>query len=215
MKIGNSTLRGGQTVFHGIRMWGQLLRAGLFLAAAATVAVPAWHAWRNTTGYEWYAAAMVTVAEMKLAIGYRKDSGQEIRLQDGSTTVLTITEIAASPRALVLRERLKDEIYASAFLGLRFGVLAIGLFLGRLLAPRPATEPEEKNPGGGTGDAEDSSAARFFRLMVSAPVWVMRCPCPSVQVVQGPTASRTCRTPSGPRPSTPSSPAPPVPARRC
>ena len=125
MMFGNSTLRGGQTVFHGIRMWGQLLRAGMFLAAISTVAVPAWHVWHNTTGYEWYAAAMVTVAEMKLAIGYRKDSGQEIRMSDGSTTVLTITEIAASPRALYARERLKDEIIESAFLGLRYGVIAI------------------------------------------------------------------------------------------
>ena len=125
MILGNSTLRGGQTVFHGIRMWGQLLRAGLFLAAISTVAVPVWHAWQHTTGYQWYAAAMVTVAEMKLAIGYRKDSGQEIRMSDGSTTVLTITEIATSPRALYARERLKDEIIESAFVGLRYGVLAI------------------------------------------------------------------------------------------
>ena len=128
-RIGNSTLRGGQTVFHGIRMWGQLLRAGMFLAAISVVAVPAWHVWRHTTGYEWYAAAILTVAEMKLAIGYRKDSRQEIRMADGRTVVLTITEIASSPRALVARERLKDEIYESAFLGLKFGVLAIVILL--------------------------------------------------------------------------------------
>ena len=127
--FGNSTLRGGQTVFHGIRMWGQLLRAGMFLAAAAVVTVPAWHAWRHTTGYEWYAAAIVTVAEMKLAIGYSKDSRQEIRMADGRTVVLTITEIASSPRALFARERLKDGIYESAFLGLKFGVLAIVILL--------------------------------------------------------------------------------------
>ena len=128
-RIGNSTLRGGQTVFHGIRMWGQLLRAGMFLAAISVVAVPAWHAWRNTTGYEWYAAAIVTVAEMKLAIGYQEDSRQEVRMHDGRTVVLTITEIASSRRALFARERLKDEIYESAFLGLRFGVLAIVILL--------------------------------------------------------------------------------------
>ena len=128
-RIGNSTLRGGQTVFHGIRMWGQLLRAGMFLAAISVVAVPTWHAWRNTTGYEWYAAAILTVAEMKLAIGYQKDSRQEVRMADGSTAVLTITEIASSPRALFARERLKDGIYESAFLGLKFGVLAIIILL--------------------------------------------------------------------------------------
>ena len=43
--VGSSTLRGGQTVFHGLRMWGQLLRAGIFVAAAAVVAVPGWHIW--------------------------------------------------------------------------------------------------------------------------------------------------------------------------
>ena len=127
--FGNSALRGGQTVFHGIRMWGQLLRAGMFLAAISVVAVPAWHAWRNTTGYEWYAAAIVTVAEMKLAIGYQKDSRQEVRMHDGRTAVLTITEIASSPRALVARERLKDEIYESAFQGLKYGLLAILILL--------------------------------------------------------------------------------------
>lgn len=42
-------------------MWGQPLRAEMFLAAAA-VAVPSWHAWRNTTGFEWYAVAIVTRA---------------------------------------------------------------------------------------------------------------------------------------------------------
>ena len=36
--IGGSTLRGGQTVFHGIRMWGQLFRAAVFFAAFTTVA---------------------------------------------------------------------------------------------------------------------------------------------------------------------------------
>ncbi len=128
-RIGNSTLRGGQTVFHGIRMWGQLLRAGMFLAAISVVAVPAWHTWRNTTGYEWYAAAILTVAEMKLGIGYQKDSRQEVRMHDGRTVVLTITEIASSPRALVARERLKDGIYESAFQGLKFGVLAIVILL--------------------------------------------------------------------------------------
>ena len=128
-RIGNSTLRGGQTVFHGIRMWGELLRAGMFLAAASVVAVPAWHTWRHTTGYEWYAAAIVTVAEMKLGIGYSKDSRQEIRMADGRTVVLTITEIASSPRALVARERLKDGIYESAFQGLKYGVLAIVILL--------------------------------------------------------------------------------------
>ena len=58
--IGGSTLRGGQTVFHGIRMWGQLFQAAMLFAAFMTVAVPAWNLWRSTTGAEWYAASMVS-----------------------------------------------------------------------------------------------------------------------------------------------------------
>ena len=61
--IGGSTLRGGQTVFHGIRMWGQMFQAALLFAAFMVVAVPAWTLWNRTTGAEWYAAFMVTVAE--------------------------------------------------------------------------------------------------------------------------------------------------------
>ena len=49
--VGSSTLRGGQTVFHGLRMWGQLLRAGAFLSAFAVVAVPVWNLWHGTDGY--------------------------------------------------------------------------------------------------------------------------------------------------------------------
>ena len=71
--IGGSTLRGGQTVFHGLRMWGQLLRAALFLSALSVVAVPAWTVWRSTSGAELYAVGMVTLAEVKLAIGYWPD----------------------------------------------------------------------------------------------------------------------------------------------
>ena len=57
--IGGSTLRGGQTVFHGIRMWGQLFQAAMLFAAFMTVAVPAWTLWnaappaRNGTPPAW------------------------------------------------------------------------------------------------------------------------------------------------------------------
>ena len=82
--IGGSTLRGGQTVFHGLRMWGQLFRAAVFFAAFTTVAVPAWTLWQRTTGAEWYAAGMVSLAEVKLVLGYDPDSGQEVRFADGT-----------------------------------------------------------------------------------------------------------------------------------
>ena len=81
--IGGSTLRGGQTVFHGIRMWGQLFQAAMLFAAFMTVAVPAWTLWNRTTGAEWYAAGMVTLAETKIVLGYDPDSGQEVRFADG------------------------------------------------------------------------------------------------------------------------------------
>ena len=127
--VGSSTLRGGQTVFHGLRMWGQLLRAAVFLSAFAIVAVPGWHIWRHTTGYEWYAAGIVTVAEAKIGIGYRETAMQEIRMADGSTAVLSVRELARSPRARAVRERLKDEVIASAWLGAKASGVVIVLFL--------------------------------------------------------------------------------------
>ena len=127
--VGSSTLRGGQTVFHGLRMWGQLLRAGVFVAAAAVVAVPGWHIWHYTSGYDWYAAGIVTVAEAKVAFGYRETAMQEVRMRDGRTRVLAVTEIAASPEALAIRKRLRNEVFASAVLGAKASGVVIVLFL--------------------------------------------------------------------------------------
>ncbi|MCY4552021.1 MAG: type IV secretion system DNA-binding domain-containing protein, partial [Defluviicoccus sp.] len=127
--IGGSTLRGGQTVFHGIRMWGQLFQAAMLFAAFMTVAVPAWNLWRSTTGAEWYAASMATLAEIKLTLGYDPDSGQEVRFEDGTRRVLRIRDIAASVPALEARERIKGEIFASAGIGAAAGAGLIGLFL--------------------------------------------------------------------------------------
>ena len=127
--IGGSTLRGGQTVFHGIRMWGQLFQAAMLFAAFMTVAVPAWNLWHSTSGAEWYAAGMVTLAETKLALGYEPDSGQEIRFPDGTVRALAIRDIASSVPALDAREKLLDELLASAWLGLKTGGGLIVLFL--------------------------------------------------------------------------------------
>ncbi len=127
--IGGSTLRGGQTVFHGIRMWGQLFQAALLFAAFTTVAVPAWNLWHSTSGAEWYAAGMATLAETKLALGYEPDSGQEIRFADGTRRVLAIRDIASSMPALEAREKILDELLASAWLGLQAGGGLIALFL--------------------------------------------------------------------------------------
>ena len=127
--IGGSTLRGGQTVFHAIRMWGQLFRAAVLFAAFTTVAVPGWTLWHRTTGAEWYAAGMVTMAEAKLVLGYDPDSGQEIRFADGTRRVLRISEIAASVPARQARERIRDETFASAGFGAMSGGGLILLFL--------------------------------------------------------------------------------------
>ena len=127
--IGGSTLRGGQTVFHGIRMWGQLFQAAMLFAAFTTVAVPASNLWRSTSGAEWYAAGMVTLAETKLALGYDPDSGQEIRFPDGTVRALAIRDIAVSAPALEARGRILDELLASAWLGFKAGGGMIGLFL--------------------------------------------------------------------------------------
>ena len=127
--IGGSTLRGGQTVFHSIRMWGQMFKAALMLAAFMVVAVPGVHLWRSTTGGEWYAAGMYTLAEAKLAFGYSPDSGQEIRFADGTVRVLAIRDIASSVPAWRARERIRDEMFASAWLGAKAGLAIIVLFL--------------------------------------------------------------------------------------
>ena len=127
--IGGSTLRGGQTVFHGLRMWGQLFKAAMMLAAFMAVAVPAWNLWRSTSGYDWYAAGMYTLAEMKLAFGYEPTSGQEVRAPDGTVQVLTIRDIAASAPAWRIRERIKAETFASAWHGAKAGLAIIAAFL--------------------------------------------------------------------------------------
>ena len=127
--MGSSTLRGGQTLFHAVRMWSQMFKAALMTAALLVVAVPVWNAWRHGSGAEWYAAGMVTLAETKLALGYSPDSGQEIRLGDGTRAVLAIRDIAASAPALAVRERLKDEVFAGAFLGVKIGAGTIAAFL--------------------------------------------------------------------------------------
>ena len=124
-----STLRGGQTVFHGIRMWGQLLQAGMMLGALVVVAVPAWNLWHTTTGADWYATGLLTLAEVKLAIGYQPDSGQVVRDPDGARRVLSIQTIASSAPAERIRERILDEIVRSAWLGGKAGAAVIGLFL--------------------------------------------------------------------------------------
>ena len=127
--LGGSTLRGGQTVLHSFRMWGQVLRASVFVAAFCTAAVPIRHIAENTRGYDWYAAGMATQARAKLGIGYPEDSEQELRLPNGRHIVVEIRDLADWTRALDARERLKREIYASARLGGVISLVSIALLL--------------------------------------------------------------------------------------
>ena len=115
--MGSATLRGGQTVLHGLRMWGQLLQVTMWLSVMLVVAVPAWNLWRTTDGAQWYAVGVLTMAEAKLAIGYKADARQDVRLGDGRTSALTLYEIVGSRRAIEAREAILGEILSSAFLG--------------------------------------------------------------------------------------------------
>ena len=128
-RMGSSTLRGGQTVFHGVRMWGQLLNAGVVLAGALAIAVPAWTLARSTTAYEWYATAILTMAEAKLLVGYAPEHSQNVRRRDGSFAVLALPDIVASAEAHAIRRRILDAIHAGAAAGLKAAALAIGGFL--------------------------------------------------------------------------------------
>ena len=127
--LGGSTLRGGQTVFHGIHMWSQLMRAALLLAVLGTLGTSAWRVWDCTTGYEWYAAAIVTFAEAKLGLGYEPDTRQRVCRPDGSEAVLTLPEIAGSPQALAMRETVKEELFAGAAQGAKLSAGAVALLL--------------------------------------------------------------------------------------
>ena len=89
--IGGSTLRGGQTVFHGLRMWGQLFRAAMLFAAFTTVAVSAWTLWERTTGAEWYAAG-------ERCVLYDKMGGYTRSFYDNDRDVLMNPLDARAPR---------------------------------------------------------------------------------------------------------------------
>ena len=119
--LGDDTVRGGQTVFHGIRMWSQLFRVGVLVVAALTLTVPFVQLYRNHFGYDTYAAAMLTLAEVKLAMGYGDDAEQEVRLENGDTVVVRIADIAAYAPWRELRLRMSDTLSAGMWLGAKIG----------------------------------------------------------------------------------------------
>ena len=128
--LGDDTVRGGQTVFHGIRMWSQLFRVGVLVIAGLTLAVPFAQLWRNHFGYDTYAASMLTLAEVKLAMGYGDDAGQEVRLENGDTVVARIADIAAYAPWRALRRQMSDTLSSGMWLGAKIGA---GIVLGMLV----------------------------------------------------------------------------------
>ena len=122
MRTLDDTVRGGQTVFHGIRMWSQLFRVGVLVIAGLTLAVPAVQLSRDHFGYDIYAASMLTLAEVKLAMGYGADAGQEVRLENGDTVVAMIADIAAYQPWRELRRQMSDTLSAGMWLGAQIGV---------------------------------------------------------------------------------------------
>ena len=128
--LGDDTVRGGQTVFHGIRMWSQLFRVGVLVVAALTLAVPFVQLYREHFGYDTYAAGMLTLAEVKLAMGYGADAGQEVRLENGDTVVATLGDIAVYEPWRELRLQMSDTLSSGMWLGARIGA---GVVLGSLV----------------------------------------------------------------------------------
>ena len=127
--MGNNTLRGSQTFFHGMRMWAQTVRKALFIAAIAVVAVPGWNIWHNTSSYEWYAAGMYSLAEAKLAIGYPETSLQQVEDPRGVPQVMTLRYLSNWHFGWAARERLHHQVFAGAQLGLKAGLAGIAVFV--------------------------------------------------------------------------------------
>ena len=127
---GDDTVRGGQTVFHGLRMWSQLVRVGLLMTAVLVVGVPGVQLLREVPGYHLYAAGMLTLAEVKLGMGYQPDAGQEVLLEDGETVVTRLGDIAAYDPWHAARDHILETVRSGVWLGVQIGLGAVGAMLG-------------------------------------------------------------------------------------
>ena len=140
MTIGNATLRGGQTLLHDARMWGQLARWGILGLVLAIVLTPAVGLFTTTSAHEWRVIGLGTLAEFKLGLKYDPDSRQTYEWRAGERTLERISLIASDPRIERIRSRMLDTVHKKAWLGLWLGLAGIVLFalffwiLGRRMA---------------------------------------------------------------------------------
>ena len=119
--FGNAALRGGQTLFHDVHMWGQLVRWMVLGLVLTVVPVPAVSVYRTTTAYEWRILGTGVMAEMKLSLGYPRDSGQLYEWNEGEKKATRIVAIAGDPRIERIRRRLLDTVYSRAWSGFLMG----------------------------------------------------------------------------------------------
>ena len=129
MTIGNATLRGGQTLLHDARMWGQLARWGVVGLVLAIVLTPAVSLFTTTSAHEWRVVGLGTLAEAKLAIGYSPDSGQVYEWGEGVQVIESISLIASDPRIERTRMRFLAIIHKKAWLGLWLGLSCVAVFI--------------------------------------------------------------------------------------
>ncbi len=140
MTIGNATLRGGQTLLHDARMWGQLARWGILGLVLSIVLTPAVSLFTTTSAHEWRVIGLETLAEFKLALKYDPDSLQTYEWRAGERTLERISLIASDPRIERIRRRMLDTVHKKAWLGLWIGLGGVALFalifwfLGRRMA---------------------------------------------------------------------------------
>ncbi|MYB39726.1 type IV secretion system DNA-binding domain-containing protein, partial [Candidatus Saccharibacteria bacterium] len=140
MTFGNATLRGGQTLLHDARMWGQLLRWGILGLVLSIVLTPAVSLFTTTSAHEWRVVGLGTLAEFKLGLKYDPDSRQTYEWREGERTLERISLIASDPRIERIRRRMLDTVHKKAWLGLWLGLAGIVLFalifwiLGRRMA---------------------------------------------------------------------------------
>ena len=184
--LGDDTVRGGQTVFHGIRMWSQLVRVGVLVIAGLTLAVPFVQLWRNHFGYDTYAAAMVTLAEVKLAMDYGDDAGQEVLLENGDRVVAAIGDIAAYGPWREVRLQMSDTLSAGMWLGAKIGAGIVVAMLvwfrwrGNRLKRRKRLRGAELVTAGQLRERIDPVAGRVVRGIVrgAAPYRIAGVPYP-------------------------------------